>query len=210
MPPYCGAKRSASILHVCQSTKNKPFLIVVCDSVSVAKIFTLQPCVNVLRQIRDSITLVLSPIFLFCAADSRTMQNKIFKCPFVAPLSFGSLSCCPSASTPISLQLCLVPWPPPLVDPSLVTAFGVVCRRSRRHIRPVQRHLPQSGRPPNITLSGVVAARVRRQRRAYFAVAVAVGILTRVRYQRGVSPVVACHACPSPGRDPEEGASPSQ
>ena len=70
--PYCGAKRSASILHVCKSTKNKPFLIVVCDSVSVAKFFTLQPCVNVLRQIRDSITLVSSPIFLFCAADSRT------------------------------------------------------------------------------------------------------------------------------------------
>ena len=70
--PYCGAKRSASILHVCKSTKNKPFLIVVCDSVSAAKFFTLQPCVNVLRQIRDSITLVSSPIFLFCAADSRT------------------------------------------------------------------------------------------------------------------------------------------
>ena len=116
----------------------------------------------------------------------------------------------PSASTPILSQLCLVPRPPPLVDTLPVTAFGVVCRRSRRRICPVQRHLPQSGRPPNITLSGVVAARVRRQRRAYFAVAVAVGILTRVRYQRGVSPVVACHACPSPGRDPEEGASPSQ
>jgi hypothetical protein len=77
MPPYHGAKRSASILHVCQSTKNKPFLIVVCDSVSIAKIFTSQPCVNVLRQNRDSITLFSSPIFLFCAADSRTIQNKI-------------------------------------------------------------------------------------------------------------------------------------
>ena len=32
---------------------------------------------NVLRQNRDSSTLILSPIFLFCATDSRTMQNKI-------------------------------------------------------------------------------------------------------------------------------------
>jgi hypothetical protein len=36
----------------------------------------------------------------------------------------------PSASTLISLQLRLVPWPPPLVYPLLVTAFGVVRRRS--------------------------------------------------------------------------------
>ena len=28
--------------------------------------------------------------------------------------------------------------PPPLVDPLLVTAFGIVCRRSRRRIRPIQ------------------------------------------------------------------------
>ena len=33
----------------------------------------------------------------------------------------------PSASTPISSQLRLVPWHPPLVVPLLVTAFGVVC-----------------------------------------------------------------------------------
>ena len=110
--------------------------------------------------------------------------------PFVAPLSFGWLSRCPSASTPISSQLRLVPRPPPLVDPSLVTGFGVICRRSRRRIRPVRRHLPQSGRPPNIAVLGVVAARVRRQ--------------------RGVSPAVARRACPSPGRGHEEGASPSQ
>ena len=61
--------------------KNQPFMIVGCDSVSVAKFFTLQPCVNVLRQNHDSITLVSPPNFLFCAADSRTMQNKITECP---------------------------------------------------------------------------------------------------------------------------------
>ncbi len=87
MQPYRGAKRSASILHVCKSTKNKPFLIVVCDSVSVPKFFTSQPCVNVLRQNRNSITLVSLPIFLFCAADSRTMQNRITQCQLVL-LSF--------------------------------------------------------------------------------------------------------------------------
>ena len=130
--------------------------------------------------------------------------------PFAAPLSFGWLSRCPSASTPISSQLRLVPRPPPLVDPSLVTAFGVVCRRSRRRIRPVRRHLPQSGRPPNIAVSGVVAVRVRRQRGASFAVAVAAGTIARVRCQRGVSPAIACRACPLPGRGPKEGASLSQ
>jgi hypothetical protein len=130
--------------------------------------------------------------------------------PFVAPLSFGWLSHCPSASTPISSQLCLVPWPPPLVDPLLMTAFGVVCRRSRCHIHPVRHHLPQSGRPPNIAVSGVVAAHVRHQRGASFAVAVAAGTIARVRCQRGVSPAVARLACPSPGRGPKEGASPSQ
>jgi hypothetical protein len=88
--------------------------------------------------------------------------------PFVAPLLFGWLSRCPSASTPISSQLRLVPRPPPLVDPLLVTAFGIVCHHSRRHICPVRRHLPQSGRPPNIAVSGVLAARVRRQRGAIF------------------------------------------
>ncbi len=116
----------------------------------------------------------------------------------------------PSASTPISLQLCLVPWPPPLVDLLLVTAFGSVCRCSRCCIRPLRRHLPQSKRPPNIAVSGVVAARIRPQRGASFAVAVVAGTIPRVRCQHGVSPAVACHACPSPGRGPEEGASPSQ
>ncbi len=130
--------------------------------------------------------------------------------PFVAPLSFGWLSCCPSASTPISLQLRLVPWPPPLVDPSLVTAFNVVCRRSCRRIRPVRHHLPQSGRPPNIAVLGVVAVRVRQQRGASFAVAVTAGTIPHVRRQHGVSPAVARRACPLPGCGPEEGASPSQ
>jgi hypothetical protein len=130
--------------------------------------------------------------------------------PFVAPLSFGWLSRCPSASSPILSQLRLVPRPPALVDPSLVTAFGVVCHRSRRRIRPVRRHFPQSGRPPNIAISGVVAARIRRQRGASFAVAVAAGTIARVRRQRGVSPTVARRACLLPGHGPEEGANPSQ
>ena len=56
-------------------------MIVGCDSVSVAKFFTSQPCVNVLWQNHDSITLVSSPKILFCVADSRTMQNKITECP---------------------------------------------------------------------------------------------------------------------------------
>ena len=100
----------------------------------------------------------------------------------------------PSASTPISLQLRLVPRPPPLVDPSLVTAFGIVCRHSCCRIRPVQHHFSQSRRPPNITISVVVAVRVRCQRGASFAVAVAAGALARVRCQRGVSPAVAHRA----------------
>ncbi len=92
MLPYRGAKRSASILHVGQSTKNKPFLIVVCDSVSVAKFFTLQPCVNVVRQNHESITLVSSPIFLFCAADSRTMQKAATAALVAADSVGGSLT----------------------------------------------------------------------------------------------------------------------
>ena len=114
----------------------------------------------------------------------------------------------PSTSTPILSQLRLVPWPPPLVDPLLVTAFGVVCRHYHRHIHPVWHHLPQSRRPPNITVSIVVAVLFCRQRGASFAVAIATGALTRVRCQRGVSPAVARPARPSPGHDPEEGASP--
>jgi hypothetical protein len=67
--------------------------------------------------------------------------------PFFAPLLFGWLSRCPSALTLTLLQLSLVPRPPPLVDPLLVTVFGIVCRRSRRRIHPLRRHLPQSGGP---------------------------------------------------------------
>ena len=59
----------------------------------------------------------------------------------------------PGTSTFISLQLRMVPWPPPFVDPSLVTAFGIVCCHSCQPIRPVQRHLPPSERHPNIAVS---------------------------------------------------------
>jgi hypothetical protein len=75
--------------------------------------------------------------------------------PLVAPppgalasaIHYASTFCCaplvwlvvvlPGTSTPILLQLCLMPRPPPLVDPSPVTAFGIVCCRSCRLIRPV-------------------------------------------------------------------------
>ena len=116
----------------------------------------------------------------------------------------------PSASTPILPQLRLVPRSPPLVDPLLVTAFGIVCRNSRHYFHPVQRHLPQSGSPPNIVISVVAAAHVRRQRGASFAVAVAAGALARVTCQCGVSPTVARRVRPSPGHGPKEGANPSQ
>ncbi len=61
--------------------KNQLFMIVGYDSVLVTIFFTSQPCDNVLRQTHDSITLVSLPNFLFCAADSRTMQDKITECP---------------------------------------------------------------------------------------------------------------------------------
>ena len=100
----------------------------------------------------------------------------------------------PSASTPILLQLHLVPRPPPFVDPLLVTAFGVVCCGSCHRIRPIRCHLPQSWRPPNIAVSIVRVAHVRCQRGASFAVTVAAGTLARVHRQRGVSPAVARRA----------------
>ena len=113
----------------------------------------------------------------------------------------------PSASSPISLQLHLVPWPLPLVAPVIVTAFGVVCRHSRHRLHPVQRLLPQggSGAFPNISVSIVVAAR---------------GLLCSCRRcgHPHVHPSPAwsfprrcpCRARPLPGRGPEEGASPSR
>ena len=116
----------------------------------------------------------------------------------------------PSASTTISLQLRLVPRPPPLVDPLLVTVFGVIFCRSCCRIRPVRRHLPQSGRPLNIAIPVVVAARIHCQRGASFAVVVARGTLAHVRCQHGVSPTDARRTRLLPGRGPKEGASPSQ
>ena len=94
----------------------------------------------------------------------------------------------PSASTPILSQLRLVPRPPPLVDPLLVTAFSIVCRLSRRRIPSIRHHLPQSKRPPNIAVSIVVVVRVRCQRRASFAVAVAGGTLARIVTSVGSPP----------------------
>ncbi len=77
----------------------------------------------------------------------------------------------PSASTPISSQLRLVPWPPPLVAPLLVTAVGIIFCRSHRHICPIQRLLPQHGSraSPNIAVFVVVATRVCHQCGASFA-----------------------------------------
>ena len=101
----------------------------------------------------------------------------------------------PSASTPILLQLRLVPWPPPLVDPLLLTAFGVVCRRSCRRIPPLRRNLPQSRRPPT-TLPFLLSSRRASVASAGppFAVVVAAGTLARVRRQRGVSSPIALAA----------------
>ena len=98
--------------------------------------------------------------------------------PFIMPQPCLRPSClvgCPVAQrlNPLLSQLRLVPWPPPLVDPLLVTAFGVVCRRSPCRIRPVRRHLPQSGRPPNIAVSGVVQLRCRANATATAAAALA-------------------------------------
>ena len=73
-------------------------------------------------------------------------------------LVYRWLSCCLSSLCPVCLRL------------SFMTAFGVVCRRSCRHIRPKRRLLPKnrSGASPNIDVSFVVAARICRQR-VYFA-----------------------------------------
>ena len=132
------------------------------------------------------------------ASASTIHHASTFRC---APLVWLVVAL-PSASTPILSQL---PSPPPLVDLLLVTAFGIVSRRSHRRIHPVRRHLPQSGRPPHIAISVAVVVRIRHQRRASFAVAVAAGNLAHIRCHRGVSPTIAHCVSPSPGRGPEEG-----
>ena len=76
----------------------------------------------------------------------------------------------------------------PLVTSLPVKAIGVVCRRSRRLIRPVRYLLPQSGSESGISLNiavfVVAAARVRHQSGAFPAIAVAAGALVRARHQR--------------------------
>jgi hypothetical protein len=122
----------------------------------------------------------------------------------------------PSPSTPILLQLRLVLWPPPLVVPSLVRAFGVVCNSPLPRVAPllfswlshIPAHQPLALRPSRsvgccipqrlslslsspITLSVVVVERVHRQRGGdSFVVAVS----TCVCRERGVSPAVALAA----------------
>ena len=113
----------------------------------------------------------------------------------------------PSTSTPILPQPRLVPRPLPLVAPLLVTVFRVVCCRSRRRFRPIQRLLLQSGRgaSSNIAVSIVIAAQ---------------GFLCCCRCHgrpcahslpaQGFPCCCPCRTCPLPGRGPEEGASPSE
>ena len=150
--------------------------------------------------------------------------------PLVAPLPGASASaihhaftfCCtplvrlvvalPSTSTPISSQLRLVPWPPPLVVPSLVTAFSVVCNSPLPCVAPlsfgwlshIPAHQPLALCPSclvgccisqrlslslssRITISIVIAERICCQRGDSFAVALFAGI----RREHGVSPAVA-------------------
>ncbi len=96
-------------------------------------------------------------------------------------LSYGWLSCCLSSLPP--LRLCL----------SFVTACGIVCRRSRHHVHPVRRLLPQngSGATPNIAISVVVVARFRRQCVASPAIAIVARTLVRVCREQGASLAVA-------------------
>jgi hypothetical protein len=75
----------------------------------------------------------------------------------------------------------------PPVDPLLVTAFGVVCCCSHQHICPIQSHLLQSVRPPNIAISVVLAAPVCYQSGASFAVVVPVGTLAYIPRQASPS-----------------------
>ena len=121
-----------------------------------------------------------------------------------------SIDCCIAQRLNLHLVATLPGALVPLVDPSLMTAFGVVCHCSRQRICPVQRHLPQSRRLPKIAVSDVIAMRVHRQHGASFAVAVAAGILACIRCQRRVTPAVARRARPLPGHGPKEGASPSR
>ena len=138
-----------------------------------------------------------------CRASARRLGLRHLLCP-------SCLIGCPIAQ---HLNTHHIATPPgalaPLVDSLLLKAFGAVCHRSCQGIFPVRRHLPQSGRPPNIAISVVVAARAHGQCGAFFAFAIAAGTLTCVRCQHGVSPVVARHTRLLAGHGPEEGASPS-
>ena len=97
------------------------------------------------------------------ASSCHTPLIRLF-CPIAQRLglSYGWLSCCLS-SLP-SVHLCL----------SFVRAFGIVCRRYRRHIHPVRHLLSQnrSRASPNIAIFVVITARVRCQRGASHAIVV--------------------------------------
>ena len=124
----------------------------------------------------------------------------------------------PSASAPISSQLRLVPLPPPLVVPLLVTVFDVVCNSPNSPLPRVMplsfgwllhipAHQPLASRPYclvgcrisqrlnlslslRITTSVVVAESVCCKHGDSFAVAV----FAHIRRERGVSPAVALAA----------------
>ena len=105
------------------------------------------------------------------------------------------LSHCPGTRPFVRMVVVLplvTPLPPVRLRLSFVKALGVVCRRSRRLIRPVQHLFPQSrsgsgsrsGVSLNIAVLVVIVAHVRCQSGAFPAVAVAAGALVRVRHQR--------------------------
>ena len=112
----------------------------------------------------------------------------------------------PSASTPISSQLRLVPRPPPLVAPLLVTAFGIVCCCSCHRFCPMKRFIPQGGAGSPQTLPLPLSL----QRRASFAVAVAMGHPHACPLPaQSFSCHCPCRAHPLPGHGSKDGVSPN-
>ena len=118
--------------------------------------------------------------------------------PLVTPPCLVGLSHCPGTRPFVRMIVVLplvTPLPPVHLRFSFVKALGVICRRSRRLIRPVQHLLPQSGSGSGVSLNiavfVVVVVCIRCQSGAYPAVAVAAGALVHARHQRPPTPTVA-------------------
>ncbi len=130
---------------------------------------------------------------------------------FCAPLIWLVVAL-PSASTPISSQLCLVPLPPPLVVPLLVTAFGIVCNSPNSPLPCVAplsfgwlSHIP-AHQPLASCSSHLVGCRISQRLTLSLSlhITVSVDVMECVRRQRGDSFAVA-FAHPPPGCGPKEG-----